>query len=268
MSNGSHNLSLGEVANRFLASLPPGERGVNQQEIYKFVRWFGGERSFAELTGAEIANYAERLSTSDTDYIGKLELMRVFLVFAKKEGWSKANLATHLRVRKGKTRLPSSSRRSSPETVSLTRQGYADLEAELAVLYSKRVAAIDEMRRAAADKDFRENVPLQAAREQRGQLEGRIKELEETLKSAVFIDEERKATLKVGIGDSVILCDLDSGEELRYTLVSPREVDPVRGKISSASPLGQAIVKKGQSEIVEIAVPAGKLRYQIKQIES
>ncbi len=267
MSNDSHNLSLGDAASRFLASLPPGERGSNQQEIYKFVRWFGGERPFAELTTAEVDNYAERLSTSDTDYMRKLELMRVFLVYAKKEGWSKSNPATHLKARKGETRLASPSRQNSPETTFLTRQGYTELEAELAVLYSKRVEAIDEMRKAAADKDFRENVPLQAAREQRGQLEGRIMELEETLKSAAVINEKQKATLKVGIGDSVILGDLNSDEELRYTLVSPREVDPARGKISNASPIGRAIVGKGQGEIVEIAVPAGKLRYQIKQIE-
>ncbi len=267
MSNGSYDLSLGEAASRFLASLLPAERGASQQEVYKFVRWFGGERPFVELTGGEVANYAERLSTSDTDYIRKLELMRVFLVYAKKQGWSKTNLSTHLKARKGKTRLSSPSRQSSSETVFLTRQGYAELEAELAILYSKRAEAIEEMRRAAADKDFRENVPLQAAREQRGHLEGRIKELEETLKSAVVIDGEQKDALKVDIGDSVILCDLGSGEELRYILVSPREVDPARGKISNASPIGRAIVKKGQGEIVDIIVPTGKLRYQIKQIE-
>ncbi len=267
MGSGNQNLSLGEAASRFLANLPPEGRGASQQEIYKFVRWFGGERSLAGLMAAELDNYAERLSLSDTDYHRKLELVRAFLVYAKKERWSKANLSTHLKARRGKTGLASQSRQNSPETILLTRQGYADLEAELAVLYSKRAEAIDEMRKAAADKDFRENVPLQAAREQRGQLEGRIMELEETLKSAAVINEKQKATLKVGIGDSVILGDLDSDEELRYTLVSPREVDPARGKISNVSPIGRAIVGKGQGEIVEISVPAGKLRYQIKQIE-
>jgi len=98
-------------------------------------------------------------------------------------------------------------------------------------------------------------------------LEGRIKELEETLKSAVVIDEKQKTTLTVGIGDSIVLCDLDSGEELRYTLVGPSEVDPTRGKISSASPIGRAVIGRGQGEIVEVAAPAGKLRYQVKQFE-
>ncbi len=50
-------------------------------------------------------------------------------------------------------------------------------------------------------------------------------------------------------------------------MVSPKEVDAVKGKISSVSPIGQAVMGKEQGEIVEIAVPAGKLRYQIKRIE-
>ena len=263
----SQNLSLGEAASHFLADLEPEERGSSQQEIYKFIRWFGWERPLAGLTAAEVANYAEQLLLSDTDYLRKLELIRAFLVYARKKGWSKTNLAVHLKARKRKAGVRSSSRRGSLETVFLTRQGYAELEAELATLQSKRLELIDEIRRAAADKDFRENVPLEAAREQRGQVEGRIIELEATLKSAVVIDQKQEDTLQVSIGGSVILCDLDSGEELCYTLVSPREVDPTRGKISSASPIGQAVIGRGQGEIVEVAVPAGKLRYQIKQVE-
>ena len=140
------------------------------------------------------------------------------------------------------------------------------LEAELAALKSKRFEAIDEMRRAAADKDFRENAPLEAAREQRGHLEGQIKELEEALKSAVVIDEKQKVALKVSVGDNVILRDLAFGEELHYIMVNSREVDPTRGKISSASPIGKAIIGRGQGEIIEVIAPSGKLRYQIEQI--
>ncbi len=267
MGNASQDISLGEAVSRFLADLPPEERGVSQREIYKFVRWFGNERPLAGLIAAEVANYAEQLSLSDIDYMRKLGLIRAFLVHAKKEGWSERNLAVHLKARKGKTRLRSSSRQSSSETVFLTQQGYTELEAKLAALQNKRLESIDEIQRAAADKDFRENVPLEAAREQRGQLEGRIIELEETLKSAVVIGEKQEDALKLSIGDSVILCDLDSGEELRYTLLSPNEVDPTKGKISSDSPIGKAVVGKGQGEIVEVAAPVGKLRYQIKQVE-
>ncbi len=267
MASNNVSLDMGEAASRFLANLPVEERGVSQQEIYKFVRWYGWESSFTRLTAPEVANYAEWLSQSDTDYIRKLEMLRAFLAYAKKEGWTKENLAIHLKARKGKTKARSSSKRGVPESVSLTQQGYDELKAELTALRNKRLGVIDDMRRAAADKDFRENAPLDAAKEQRGQLEGRIMELEEILNSAVIIDEKREITTRVSIGDSIVLKELDSGEELRYTLVSPKEVDPTRGKISNASPLGKAAIGKGEGEMVEITVPAGKMRYQIKQIE-
>lgn len=260
-------LNLGEAASCFLATLPSEKRGPSQQEIYKFIRWFGWERALSGITAAEVDNYAERLSLSDTDYMRKLELTRAFLVYAKKEGWSKTNLAAHLKARKGKTRVKSTSRQRKPEAILLTAQGYAEMGAELVVLHSKRLEIIDEIRRAAADKDFRENAPLQAARERSGRLEGQIMELEAAIKSAVIIEEQQKIALKVNIGDGVVLRDLDSGEELRYTLVIPSEVNPTKGKISSASPIGQAVIGKGRGEIVEIAVPAGRLRYQIEQVE-
>ena len=262
----SDSLGLGEAATRFLASLSPEARGASQQEVYRFVRWYGWERPLGGLTAPEVANYAERLSLSDTNYMKKLELIRAFLVYAKKEGWSKANLATQLKAKKGKSLFRSSSRRGLPQTVSLTQQGYAELKTELDTLKNKRVEAIDEMRRAAADKDFRENAPLEAAREQHGQIEGRIGELEEALKSATIIDREQKATLKVGIGASVTLLDLASGEELHYTIVSPREVDPTQGKISNVSPIGRALIGQCQGKVVEVIAPAGKLRYQVKQV--
>jgi len=267
VNSGNQNPSLGEAASRFLASLSPGEGEMSQQEVYRFVRWYGWERPLAGLTAPEVANYAERLSLSDTDYIKKLELIRAFLVYAKKEGWSKSNLAAHLKPKKGKTGLQSLVKPGLPEAVSLTRQGYAKLEAELATLKSKRRQAIDEVRRAAADKDFRENAPLEAAREQHGQLEGRIRELEEALKSGIIIDRKQQVTLRASIGDSVVLRDLVSGEDLRYMIVSPREVDPTRGKISNASPIGKAIIGRGEGEVVEVEAPVGRLRYQIKQVK-
>ncbi len=271
MDSESQSLSLGEAATNFLASLSTEERAASQQAVYHFVRWYGWERPLAVLTAPEVANYAERLSSSDTNYMKKLELIRAFLVYAKKEGWSKANLSTQLKPKKGKTVLKASSRRSVSPPVSLTQQGYDELKAELEELKSKRLEAIDEMRRAAADKDFRENAPLDAAREQRGQIEGRIEELEETLKTAVIRNDVngkvQKDTLKIVTGDSVVLRDLASGNELCYTIVSPREVAPTKGKISTASPIGRAIVGRGKGEVVEVVAPAGKLRYQIEQVE-
>ena len=267
MTNDNQNIHLGQAASQFLASIPAEERKASQQEVYRFARWYSLERPLDSLTAHEVANYAERLSLSDTDYAKKLELIRAFLVYGKKEGWSRTNLATHLKTKKVKTKVPRSSRGGLPQAISLTPQGYAELQAELSTLKDKRLQAIDEIHKAAADKDFRENAPLEAAREQHGQLSGRIKELEEAMKSATIIDEKEEATPRVNIGDSIVLHDLASGEELRYMIVSPREVDSIRGKISSASPVGKAIIGRNQGETIEVLTPAGKLLYQLKQIE-
>jgi len=261
------NLSLDKAASLFLATLSPEEKAASQSDIYRFVRWYGRERPLAGITAPEVGNFAERLSVSDTDYATRLEQIRAFLVYAKKKGWTGTNLAAHLKIRKGKTPVHFSARSGSPEAIQLTREGYAELEAELTKLKSKRLENIDEIRKAAADKDFRENAPLEAARQQGGQIEGRIRKLEDTLKLAVIIEDKVNNTLKACVGDTVVVRDLTSGKEQCYTLVSPREVDPVKGKISDASPIGKAIIGKNQGEEVEVTVPMGKLRYEIKQIE-
>ena len=263
----SQSPSLGEAASSYLAGLPPEKGEASQQAVYGFVRWYGWGRPFSGVAAPEVANYAERLSLSQVNYLTNLELVGAFLAYAKKQGWSKINLATHLKPKKARGKLPSSTRQNTTSATSLTREGYDKLKAELDDLKSKRVQAIEDIRRAAADKDFRENAPLDAAREERGLLEGRIMELEEALKSATIMDETRKIALKVSMGDSIVLRDQASGDELHYTIVSPREADPAKGKISDNSPIGRAVIGRTQGEAVEIVAPVGKLRYQIERIE-
>jgi len=258
---------LGEAATQYLAKLSPQEREASQPEIYKFARWCGWEMSFARLAGPAVAGYAEQLSVSDTDYARKLAQVRAFLAYAKKAGWSLTNLSVHLKPKKVKNTTPVASARSLPEAVTLTRQKYDELDLELKNLKSKSQKLIRDIQLAAADKDFRENAPLQAAREERGHVEGRIKEMEETLKASTIIEDKKGPALKSGVGDNIILSDLESGEELRYMIVDPREVDPSRGKISIASPLGKALLGHQGGQVVEITAPAGKLRYRILRIE-
>jgi len=263
---GGDNIKLGEAARRFLAGLPEEKRVDIQQEIYRFVRWYGWEQPFVAITPPQVANYAEHLSQSDTDFTRKLARVRVFLTHAKKQGWSSQNLAVHLKARKTRNKALSASMQKEREPVLLTKQRYEELQAELAALKEKRPQLIEDIRRAAADKDFRENAPLDAAKEQRGHLEGRIMELEETLAAATIIDGVRENSHKVILGDTVVLQDIASGAEVCYTLVNPNEVNPSSGKISDASPIGKAILGTKPGDLVEITVPAGKLRYKIVRI--
>ena len=94
-----------------------------------------------------------------------------------------------------------------------------------------------------------------------------VRRLEATLKSAKIMDEKKRASVHVAIGNTVVLCDLSSNEEMRYTLVSTREVDLVSGKISSVSPIGQAVLGRSEGETCDVAAPVGRLRYKIKRVE-
>jgi transcription elongation factor GreA len=264
-NDNKRNPSLGEAAAGFLSQLPTKDREASQPEVYKFARWYGWERPFSQLVPPHVASYAEQLSVSDTDYARKLVLVRSFLAYAKKAGWSQTNLATHLKTKKGKTGPVSA--RLHIEAVNLTRQKYDELVAELEDLKKRSLELVREIQLAAADKDFRENAPLQAAREERGHVEGRIKELKESIKAASIIEDRKERNVKSSVGDSIRLKDLNSGEELRYMIVDPREVNPLKGKISIASPMGKALIGKSTGDTVEITAPAGKLRYQITGIE-
>ena len=258
------NFSLGEVATDFLASLSLIDKEKDQQEVYSFVRWYGWQRPVATLSASEVANYGEQIAPSITDPVKKLQPARSFLTYTHKRGLTRVNLATHLRIKKAPK--VTTSEQGLPVSVSLTGQGRAELESELAALKNELHQVVDEVRRAAADKDFRENAPLAAARERQGHLKGRIAEVELTLKSATVAGEKRTAS-KVNIGDIIVLRNLAYGKEIRYTLVDPREVNPIKGKISIASPMGKALLSHKEGEVIEVAAPAGILRYQIERIE-
>jgi transcription elongation factor GreA len=267
MDNDSKGMKVCDAAGCFIETMGKENGDVCQQALNHFVRWFGKERIICEIMPPEIANYAERLSASDAEYFRKLEVVKVFLKHSKKEGWLKSNLDTHLKTKKSKAKTSSSVKRDTVQRIALTQQGYDKVKKELEELKKQRPQAIEEVTKAAADKDFRENAPLDAARERLSHIEGKLLELQELLKKAEIIDEFSTDLEKAGIGDSIVLIDLQNKEQIKYTLVSTREFDPSKGKISGSSPLGKAIMGKCCGESLEITVPAGKLCYKIEKIE-
>lgn len=259
--------SLVEVATKFLASLPSDKKSEAQQEVYKFVRWYGEKRQINELTAFEVANYAEQLTSSTTELTEKLAITKAFLTYAHKEGLTKTKLATHLKVKKTTVKRSLKPKKHMQEEVLLTAQGYANLEAELATLIAERPIITEEIKKAAADKDFRENAPLDAAKDHQGQIEARIKKLESTLKAAKLMDEKQVTAHKVTIGDTVVLRDLVTSEQVNYTLLDASEANPLEGKISNISPIGQALLGRENGDKVEVKAPAGSIHYQIEDIK-
>jgi len=157
--------------------------------------------------------------------------------------------------------------RARSDMCVLTQKGYDDILRELDSLKGQRPQVLEEIRRAAADKDFRENAPLHAAREQLSYIDGRVQELESILKNATIIEPHEQQSSYICVGKTVTLVALGSGKVQRYTIVGPKEANPACGKISHISPIGKALIGRSQGETLEVAVPAGQVQYLISKVE-
>ncbi|MDD2927703.1 MAG: transcription elongation factor GreA [Candidatus Omnitrophica bacterium] len=148
----------------------------------------------------------------------------------------------------------------------LTKAGHRKLLEELEYLKTvKRRQLSKAIGEARAHGDISENAEYDAAKDAQGLNEKKIAELEQKLASARILDGDIR-TDEVLIGATVRLKDLDTGEELTYTLVSEEEADYEQGKISVSSPIGSGLLNHRLNEIAEIKVPAGLLKYQILKI--
>lgn len=151
--------------------------------------------------------------------------------------------------------------------IYLTSEGYENLKKELKFLKTTRRRQLsEEIGRAREFGDLSENAEYDAAKEAQAFNEKKIAELEEKLAHAQILDESAMAKDRALIGATVTLKDLDSKEELRYTLVSELESDFSQGKISVTSPVGKALLGHKKDEVVEVKIPAGTLKYKIAEI--
>ena len=140
------------------------------------------------------------------------------------------------------------------------------MEKELTVKYEERTSVIGDINKAAADKDFRENAPLEAAREKQGLIESQIKTIEETLRKSAIINTKKssKKNKIAQIGSKVTL--EKENKRTKINLVASPEADVNLSKISLESPLGKAIVGKGENDLVTVSAPSGAINYKIIKI--
>ena len=259
--------TLGEAATRFLSVLSADSAAENQQELIKFTRWYGIDKPIVNLTGQEVANYSGQFHSGTHKAVEHLNAVKTFLSYCFKQGLTSSNLATHIRVKKTPARKHTGQETvKAEESIILTRDGHEELKGKLATLKQERPKIVEELTRAAADKDFRENAPLEAAREKQGHVEGQIRDLENTLKRARVIESVDEKSLKITLGDSVVLSYIESGEKIQYTLVSSKEANIQQRKISLVSPMGQALFNKEAGDTLEVVAPSGVLTYKIIEI--
>lgn len=260
--------TLGDAVTRFISAHPPKDGGASQ--LQRFVRWYGKEKPLGTIRAWEIESFGQN---SGADSLAKLQPVKAFLAFAHKQEWTQANLATHLKVKRTPARQRAAKRAAAPPAPSakLSREGYDKANLDLETLRGQRVVVAQEIQRAMADKDFRENAPLDAARDQQAHLEARIRELEGTLRFAEIVDageESPHHNRRSRLGSKVLVYDVEAKESVAYTLVDPNEVNLHMGKISVESPVGRAFLNRTAGEAVEVVAPAGLHRYKIERVET
>src|SRR5690625_2990239 len=152
------------------------------------------------------------------------------------------------------------------ETI-LTPDGLAKLERELEQLKTvKRREVAARIKQALEFGDISENSEYDDAKNEQAFLEGKILQLEKTLRNAKLIDVSDSQDGVVGLGSRVRLKDLEFGDEFEYLVVGSAEADPFNNRISNESPVGQAIIGKSPGTVVEVQAPDGVLKYEILEV--
>lgn len=149
----------------------------------------------------------------------------------------------------------------------MTRQGKERLEEQLQYLKTVRREQISEyMGKAIEDGDLRESAAYDEARMQQSENEAKIIEIEAQLERAQIMSDDEIDTSAVGVGAKVVVEDA-SGKQRQLEIVGSFEVDVLKGKISDASPMGQALMGKKAGQKATWAGPKGDVVFKVISVE-
>ena len=237
--------------------------------ITRFVSWAGNDRQLTDISAHQMTLFQDAQGGNVADLADRLMPVKAFLAYAKKKEWVGANLGVHLRVKpiRRTTHSAGAVTESAEETVEMTVEGLELARNELDRLRAERPSIAKKLEEAMADKDFRENAPLDAARDEQAHLEGRIRELEHQVAHARVSDANGSAKDgRAHLGSSVRATNLVSNKTVEYTLVGQNEVDAASGRISIASPVGRALVGTAVGDEVEVQAPSGTIRFHVETV--
>jgi len=149
----------------------------------------------------------------------------------------------------------------------LSQECYGKLYAELQELVKVELPKVKNEISEARDKgDLSENFEYHAAKRAQGKLLSRIRFLERVLENARVLDASKLNSETVGLFRKVEITNLSNNSQVTYTIVNPHEANVRDGKISTKSPIAQALMGKKAGDVVEAKVPAGILKLRIESI--
>lgn len=153
------------------------------------------------------------------------------------------------------------------DTIPMSRTGYDKLMAELKHMEEVEMPHISErVAEARSAGDLKENAEYHGARESQGMLQAKINLLRDKLSRARIVDTAALPKDEVAFGATVVVKDLEFGDQEEFTLVGAGDEDYESGKYLITSPLAQGLLGKKVGQKVEIEVPAGKLKFEILAI--
>lgn len=151
------------------------------------------------------------------------------------------------------------------EEALITQSGYEKIEEELEFLKAtKRLEVAERIKVALSFGDISENAEYDEAKNEQAQLEERISQLENILRTAVIVDESKLDHDVVNIG-SWVKIDYD-GDIEEYTVVGSAEADPSHSKISNEAPIGRALMGRKVGEVFDVEVPNGTASIKILEV--
>lgn len=151
--------------------------------------------------------------------------------------------------------------------VVLTPEGKRKLEEELNELkVVKRIEVAQDIKTALSFGDLSENAEYDEAKNAQSRIEGRIRDIEEILRTAVVMDAEAMPNNVVGVGSAVRVFDMEYEEEDVYTVVGATEADPASLRVSTESPIGSALLGARVGDEVCAHTPGGQLRLRVLEI--
>jgi transcription elongation factor GreA len=152
------------------------------------------------------------------------------------------------------------------EKLYVSQEGLDKMTAELAGCKSRTTEVAGVIEHALGFGDLRENADYHAAKEEQAMLHARIRDYEDKIARSVVVDESQIDPTKAYLGATVRVLNRKTGKETSFTLVSPVESDMAQGKISVRSPVGTALLGKGEGDEATANVPAGQIDFKILEI--
>lgn len=151
----------------------------------------------------------------------------------------------------------------------MTREGYDKLNAELDHLITVvRKENAERLKEAISLGDISENAEYDAAKDAQAETEERISTIEEILRTAKIVEEsEDDGDDTVQTGRTVKLKDMKLKETVTYKIVGSNEADPLNGKLSNASLVGQHLMGHKAGDTVEFPIPDGTAKYKIMEVK-